>query len=367
MFSSNSHFLRRGIRALLLVLLGMGGPGLASGEENLPVLGKPTPVKIPAWSPDADRLYTTCDFDSLQVWTFWTNPQGRQITKCNLSLMVRTGHHANSIAVGQKSSVVVLGTTGGGVELRDRYTIELQKSFNVGKSYSVYAVAIDHEEQRVAGCGTDGSVVVWNVDQETPLHRLPASREGERMASLAFSPDGKLLATLSRYGYLSLWDVATGKLIGKPVENLGSDDSVVQFTPAGDRLVVVSRASMHLWHPQHEPTPRTIIPPETVCPRHPPADPTRPGSRIEFGHGIRFAGVATLFPDAKRVACVLEDGGLGVWELATERLLYKLPAPKFVAQYDSPGSTFRHIQISPDGQRVAASVAGELVVWQLPE
>jgi WD40 repeat protein len=274
------------------------------------------------------------------------------------------------MTVGRKKSTIVLGTNVGVVEVRDGTTLLPLKTFEVGHPYGIYAVAIDPEEKQIAACGTDGTVLVWNVDGDTPLYHLQKThREGERMSALAFSPDGKSLAALSRYGWLTLWDLTTGQLIGEPVEHAGGENSTLKFTPAGDRIVVIERGAIRFWHPLHEPVVRVIRPPETVCPRYTAEEELSPGARRDYGDGIRFAGVSTLSADATQIASILQNGSVAFWDLQTKQVLLTLPPPSFIKAWEFageyPGLYFESIRISPDGQRVAASAVGEMAVWQL--
>jgi WD40 repeat protein len=58
----------------------------------------------------------------------------------------------------------------------------------------------------------DGTVRLWDVATGKEMKRLP--RNKNYIAELAFSPDGKTLATYGRfYDYkVRVWDVTTGKL-----------------------------------------------------------------------------------------------------------------------------------------------------------
>ncbi|HYT95016.1 MAG TPA: hypothetical protein VEL76_40240, partial [Gemmataceae bacterium] len=68
----------------------------------------------------------------------------------------------------------------------------------------------------------EDSVRLWDVVSRKPLHRLQGSQLPQPEESgcnyrygLVFSPDGKLLAAVGRDGHLRLWDVASGKLVRK--------------------------------------------------------------------------------------------------------------------------------------------------------
>ena len=80
-----------------------------------------------------------------------------------------------------------------------------------------------------------GKVELWDVDTRRRVGRAIAPGGGS-VLSVAFNPDGTLLATGSYFGRLDLWDTATQTRHGEPMRV--ADDGVlsVAFDPSG-RLV----------------------------------------------------------------------------------------------------------------------------------
>ena len=352
------------VRIAVFLVLFTGTSLIAA--EPMPVIGQPTSVLNFVWHPHSAGLISTGKFNGLGQWMF-TVGDGNRLKACELNQLVRLPNHSNSLAISGRPALIVVGTNVGTVELYDDQSLRLKKQFKVGPEYSVYAVAIDTHAKRVAACGTDGTVLVWDLEAGRQIHHFKqASREGERMAALAFSPDGESLATLSRYGFLSLWDLSNGQRIGKAIDRSGGEESALKFSTSGDRIVVVERAMIRIWHPTHEPEAHVIVPPEDVCPRHPKAENSFPRSGPDFGNGIRFAGVTTVSSDLKRAATVLESGGIAIWELTSAKTLATLPPAESMIKTDRSGSDVRHIAFSPDESKIAVSTGeGVLAVWQI--
>ena len=58
------------------------------------------------------------------------------------------------------------------------------------------------------------------------------------VSSVAFSPDGKILAIGDRDGTVRLWDLATGRQLGSPLSSKDGPVGSVAFSPDGKTLAV---------------------------------------------------------------------------------------------------------------------------------
>ena len=125
----------------------------------------------------------------------------------------------------------------------------------------VGVVAFAPTGNALASTADDGTVILWDRSTGVPLHRLGWARHnfGERAACLAFSPDGKTLATGHQdfmgiqpgweWPRVTLWDVASGREI-KGLWKLLRDGSVrsVAFSPDGKLLAAADDAgAVRIW------------------------------------------------------------------------------------------------------------------------
>lgn len=140
-----------------------------------------------------------------------------------------------------------------------------------GHTGAVKAVAL--VAGAVVSAGSDGKLIVWDSQPEWKLVRTIGSSTGTspltgRVNTLAFSPDGKTLASgsgePSRSGELKLWDAATGALVkefkgahsdtvqsvdfsgdGKLLATGGADRFVKAWTVADTKLVKAFEGHTH--------------------------------------------------------------------------------------------------------------------------
>jgi WD40 repeat protein/tetratricopeptide (TPR) repeat protein len=107
-----------------------------------------------------------------------------------------------------------------------------------------------------------GEVKLWDVAAGKERDTLGKHRAGVR--ALAFSPDGRLLATGSLDGSLKLWDVAAGREL-RNLPDYTSAVHVLTFSPDGKSLGSISRDGIvTVWNPATGQAQLTLSSRETV-------------------------------------------------------------------------------------------------------
>jgi hypothetical protein len=111
----------------------------------------------------------------------------------------------------------------------------------------VTAVAFSSDGKTLATSGDDHAVRLWDVTSHRQLG-TPLIGHTDVVDSVAFSPDGKTLATGSADHTARLWDVATHQQIGVPLSGHTDAVDAVAFSPDGKTLATSSADhTVRLW------------------------------------------------------------------------------------------------------------------------
>lgn len=195
-----------------------------------------------------------------------------------------------------------------------------------------------------------GQAILWEA--RTGKRSASVAGKADGVCSVAFSPDGKILAVAEYPGIIRLCDVPSGRVertIKAPAWTPGS----IAFSPDGKRLAA------GLWTGSQD----GVSPPgnDVVIWDVASGDPTR----TLKGHTDAVRAVA-FSPDGKLLVSGGDDGVARVWETANGRSRMTLAFPELAKRLGEKYPIgVDSVAFSPDGQTFVTS-AGVLVAFQKP-
>lgn len=195
---------------------------VATGNELATLRGAPGGVYSVAFSPDGKRLasggydggdiYSSRDDRTVKLWDV---AAGTELATLN-------GHKAavNSVVFSPDGKMLASASNDKTIKLWDVATGKELATLQ-GHTGDVCSVAFSPDNMTLASGGRDERIKLWEVvpgrvvpHKELTTLAVPPFGFGDHVHSVAFSPDGKTLASGSFNG-IRLWDVATAKQASK--------------------------------------------------------------------------------------------------------------------------------------------------------
>jgi len=197
----------------------------------------------------------------------------------------------------------------------------------------ITSIAFSPDGKVLAAGGSDKELKLWDVSSGEVMHNLSA-HQGDIFSSIcvAFSPDGSLLASGSDRDTVKLWDVSSGVELRTLSEHESGVNSVA-FSPDGSTLATGSSdATVKLWFVSSGVELRTLS-----------------------GHENDVNSVA-FSPDGNMLASASDDHTVILWDLSSGKALHTLSGHT---------NDVVSIAFSPDGDTLASASESQIILWDV--
>jgi len=206
----------------------------------------------------------------------------------------------------------------------------------------VSSLAYNPEGTILAAGGGDGTIYLFDASTRQ-LIRAPAG-DSNPVALICFSPNGSRMISCGRYNRLRLWDLAAGHVLAEndAGSSLSGTRTVhrIDWSPDGKTILTVREGELRLW------TAETLKPARTLK--------VKEKYEIRSSHG----GLETIWQrdtvpvidavfgrDANKIIAEYADGTLRTWDVRSRKQVRRA----------RPGGDYRTFHLSSDGKTIFAA------------
>jgi WD40 repeat protein/energy-coupling factor transporter ATP-binding protein EcfA2 len=208
---------------------------IETGQQlGQPLKEHPDSVLSLAFSPDGKTLASSSYEGGIKLWD----------VQSHRPIDPRLSEGAFSVAFSPDGNTLASGSISG-VILWDIETGQQLGQPLSGDPGMVWSVAFSPDGRMLASGGCEmrttntlcsqGDVILWNVETRQPIDQ-PVRGQQDTVHSVAFSADGKTLASGSDDGTIILWDVTTRQQLGQPLSGHSVKVNSIAFSPDSKTL-----------------------------------------------------------------------------------------------------------------------------------
>jgi WD40 repeat protein len=312
-----------------------------TGKEKMVFRGHVHWVNCVAFSPDGQFLVSGGGDHTVKVWDL-RSPQGSLLLTDAPNTLAGAAFSPDSKLVAGGSSFFDTRWswyTGGGVKVWDPRTGEVRATL-AGQRGEMTSVAFSPDGTLVAGASWGATVKVWDLAAGREVFSLEGHKG--RVLAVAFSPNGKRMVSLedggadadggALPGRARMWDANTGKELFTCPGGV-ANEACVAFMPDGRYFAYASGSQIRVMEAETGKKCFTL--------------------KGDFG-GVQ--GLACS-PDGRRLACARFGGRVELWDLEQRKQIFSLKG------HTHQPRMMTGVAFSPDGERIASSDLEEIKVW----
>ena len=291
---------------------------MATGRVALTLHGHRDTVRSVAFDPTGNRLATAAEDGTIKLWD--ATPRSADEQPCQVRTLPGASVPVFGVAFHPDGARVTAVADSGTLHTWDFATgRELIDAaiFNVPQ---IYSLAISRDGCLLATATKDGKASLYDLKKRVLTKTLTGHPPGP-VKALAFSPDGRHLALGHWHRTIWVWEVASGKLAFRLD---GHEDAIlsVAYSPDGRLLASGGRdRSVRVWDAHNGKLLMLLV-----------------------GHTSIVNSVA-FSVDNHTLASASEDGTIRIWDTSTRKLIRTL---------EGHTSAVRGVAFSPNGRQIAS-------------